>query len=106
MFAAEPKVAGARCRILRNRWHFIRALLFWDRQQPINLARVEAGEAEIEIRGAEFLQLQREEFRIPIRPRDGAVDHEPERLHLLGRPLVTEEDGNLGDTELACRLQT
>ena len=66
---------------------------------------IEAGQAEIEIRGVEFLQFQGEQFLVPIRPRHGAVHHQPEGLHLRRRPLVAEDHGDCGRVAAGPRAQ-
>ena len=61
---------------------------------------------EIEIRGVEFLQFEREQFLVPIRPGDGAIHHQAKCLHLRRRPLVAEDHGHFGDAQLARGFQT
>ena len=60
---------------------------------------------EVEIRGVEFLQLEREQFLVPVGPGDGAVHHQPEGLHLRRRPLVAEDHRHFGDAKLARGFQ-
>ena len=59
---------------------------------------------KIEIRLLEFLQLQREQFFVPIRPRHRTIHHQPERFYLRVGPLVAEDHRDLGDAKLARRL--
>ena len=50
-------------------------------------------------------KLDREQFLIPRGPRDGAIHHQAECLHLGLRPLVAEDHRNFGDAQLACGFQ-
>src|ERR1051326_3340601 len=97
MLSADPQVPNARCCVLRKRWRRVRYLLVRKREQPINLAWVESGEAEIEIRLAELLQFDGEEFLVPRCPRHGAIHQQPERFHLRVGPFVAEDRRDCGD---------
>ena len=61
MLPAEPKIANSRSWILREWWRCVGTLLVGNGKQAIDLAGIEAGEAEVEIRGTEFLQLEAQE---------------------------------------------
>jgi hypothetical protein len=58
MFSANPQVTDSGHGILGNRRRGIGCLLVGNREQSVYLAWVEAGQAEIEVRCVEFLQLQ------------------------------------------------
>ena len=42
---------------------------------------------------------------VPLRPRDGTIHHQPERLHLRRGPLVAEDHRDLLQPQLLCRLE-
>jgi hypothetical protein len=67
-----------------------------DDQVNIDLLRIKTGEAEIEIRLIELLQLESEEFLIPSCPGYGTVHQEAESFHLRFGPLVAEDYGDFG----------
>src|SRR5215468_3606651 len=105
MLPAEPEITDTRNGVLRKRRRLVRPLLFGDGEQPIDLAGVEAGQTEIEVRRAEFLQLEAQKLLVPICPRHRAVDHEAEGLHLLRSPFITEQDGDFVDSKFARRFE-
>src|ERR1017187_2187307 len=105
MRTAGPQVAGPRYRVLGQRRSRVGSLLVGNRQQPIDLARVEAREAEIEIRLTQFLQLQGEQFFIPVRPRNGSIHHEPESLYLSICPFIAEDHRDTGYVTAGPRSQ-
>jgi len=91
--------------MLRNSRSFVQLLLVRERQQIIDLLRIEAGEIEIEVRGVDLLQLEAQKTFVPLRPLDRTIHQEPERLHLCRRPLVAQDHGDFGNAELTRRLQ-
>jgi hypothetical protein len=98
-------IARLRYDRLRQRRRGVRGLLVLKGQKSIDLAGIEAGEAEIEIRFLNFLQFESEQLFVPIRLRHRTIHHEPERLDLSRRPLVAEDHQGLSDAELARGLQ-
>jgi hypothetical protein len=72
-----PEIARPGHRRARQRRRRVGSLVFFKRQQLVDLAGVESGEAEIEIRFLDFLQFQSEQLFIPIGPRYRSVHHEP-----------------------------
>ncbi len=74
-------------------------------QQIVDLLQLKAGQAEIELHRVEFLQLEGEQFLVPVGPRGGAIDHQAESLHLSRRPLVTQDDRDIGHAQLARGLE-
>ena len=64
-------------------------------KRNIDLLRIKTGEAEIEIRLIELLQLESEEFLIPSCPGYGTV-HQEAGFHLRFAPLVAEDYGDFG----------
>jgi len=102
---AEPQGADAGHWILGNRRRGVRPLLIGDRQQGIDFTRVEARQAQVEIRGVQLLQFEGEERFIPVRPRDRPIYHQPEGLHLGVRPLIAENHWNLAGIAAGPGLQ-
>jgi hypothetical protein len=95
VLAARPEVANARNRVLGSRRRGVGPFFVGNGQQAVNLSGVETRQAEIEIGGAEFLQLQREKLFVPLGPGDRAIHHQSESPDLRGRPLVAEDDRDL-----------
>jgi hypothetical protein len=62
-------IARLRYDRLRQRRRGVRGLLVLKGQKSIDLAGIEAGEAEIEIRFLNFLQFESEQLFVPIRLR-------------------------------------
>jgi hypothetical protein len=70
MLAAEPQVAQAGRRVLRQgRGRVGSLVIFGFGQQIIELPRVESRAAEIELGFVQFLQLESEQFFLPGSPR-------------------------------------
>jgi hypothetical protein len=103
--AQAPKVADLGYGRFRQRWSRVCPLVVFQRQQAIDLARVESGEAEIKVRFLEILQLEGQQLLVPVGPGHGSIDHQPESLDLRRRPLVAQDHRDLGDAQLACGLQ-
>jgi hypothetical protein len=95
--AADPEVARAGDRSLRQQRNGVGPLVFFRRdRQVVEFLRIEAGQRKIEVGLAQFLEFQGQEFLIPRSPRDGSIHHEPERLDLSFSPLVTRDHENTG----------
>ncbi len=94
MLAAQPEVARPAYRSFRERRRGVGCLLVVEREQAVDFAWVEAGEVEIVIRRLDVLEFESEQFFIEVRPGRRPVHKEPERLHLLRRPLIAKDHRN------------
>jgi hypothetical protein len=74
-------------------------------QEVVELFGIEPGQAKIEVRLLEVCQFNRQQFLVPIGPGSRAVHQEAEGLDLRWRPLVAQDDRNLGDAQLAGRFE-
>jgi hypothetical protein len=106
VLAADPQVARPGHRILRNGRSLVGFLLFGKREQVVELLGAEPGQVEIEIRGIELLEFERQQLLVPVRPGNGPIHHQAESLDLRRRPLIAQDDGHLVDAELAGGFQT
>ena len=68
MLAKQPQVAEPGNRYFRQRWRSIGFLVVFERQKPVDLARIKSGEAEIEIGLLDLLEFERQKLLVPIRP--------------------------------------
>jgi hypothetical protein len=105
MRTEQPHVARAGHRRVRQRRRSIRFLVIFDREEPVDFAGIKSSEAEIEVQGLNFVQLQRQQILVPRRPIDRAVHHQSERLDLRWCPFIAQNHGNFGDAEFASGLQ-
>ena len=92
----KPQVAKAGYGSHRQRRRGVGSLLVGNRQQPIDLARIEAGQAEIVIGLAQLLEFQGQQFFVKGGPGRGSIHQQPERFDLSIRPLVTQDRWNTG----------
>src|ERR1019366_4259489 len=89
--ATEPKVARARHRVVWDWRDGIGSIVVGGEQEVIDFFRVETGEAEIELRRGELLQLESEKLFVPRRPGCGPIHQQAEGFHLRFGPLVAED---------------
>ena len=66
MLSTDPQVADSGNRILGKRWRSIGPFFVGNGQQAIDLSRVEACQAEIEIETVPFAQLQALQLEGPV----------------------------------------
>src|ERR1019366_4957860 len=67
----------------------------------IDLLRIETRKVEVKLRSLEVLQLQSQQFLVPVRPSSRPVDHEPEGLDLRRCPFVAQDDRDIHNAQPA-----
>src|ERR1035437_8118739 len=92
--AAEPQVARTRYRIVGDRRDGVGGIIVGGEQKVIDFLGVETGEAEIEVRLGEFLQLESEELIVPRRPCREPIHKQTKALNLRFGPLVAKNHRN------------
>jgi hypothetical protein len=70
-------------------------------KEIIDLLGIEPRQAKIEVGRLEVVQLDSQEFLVPIGPRSRPVYHEAEGLDLRRRPLVAQDDWDIRNAQLA-----
>lgn len=106
MISQVPEIAQLRNRILREWRRGVLLLDVIERQQFVDLVRVEAGEAQIKVRFLDLLEFQGKEFFVPVGPAYGPVHHQPKCFHMGSGPLVAEDDRDFRYPEFSRGLQT
>lgn len=71
-----------------------------DREQAIDLAWIEPGQAQVVSGGLEVLQSECKQFLVELGPGCRPVHEEPKRFHLGRGPFVAKQRRNLRDAEL------
>ena len=105
--ATQPQVARPGHRVIGQWWRGIVLLVIVrEEQQIVDFRRIETGQAEVKVCLVQFLQLQSEQFLIPVRPCRRPVDQEAERFHLGRGPLIAKDDRHFGEAQFASGLET
>jgi hypothetical protein len=95
MFSANPQVAESGYRILLKGRRGIGAFFIWNRQERVDLTRGESCQIQIEIRLAQFLQLEAQRLFIPASVFSQPVVRKNVCAFLCFRQMVQNNDRDL-----------
>ena len=104
--ATKPQIAGPGHRVIGQRR---RGIAFGRRRPRRSKSSISLVSNPVRPRSKsdclEVLQLQSQQFLVPVRPGSRPVHHEPEGLDLRRGPLVAQDDRDLGNAHFARALR-
>src|SRR5215210_9399508 len=101
MRSTLPQVARPGHRVDRQLGYGICFLVIAvDSEHGIDLEAVKPGELEIEVAELQLGELEADMFEVPVGPGSGSIHQQAKGFHLCRRPVITEDDRQLLNSEL------